>query len=207
MDTCLIITAYIEGIIRDFVSPSELASSFVICADAGYDNALREDIRPDIIMGDFDSLNGSLPDDIPTFTFPSRKDYTDTGLALKYALDHGFTNVIIAGGIGGRLDHTLSNIQDIAGFTEKGLAITMKDDGNLFTILTEGEHHISAQEGRHLSVFAYTKETCVSISGVSYPLSCHTLTNTYPLGVSNEFTEKAAVLTVHSGMVMLMLCK
>lgn len=205
--TCLIITAYIEGTIRDILDPAEIDGSFVICADAGYARAVSENIRPDLIMGDFDSLSIDLPDDIPTVTFPSRKDYTDTGLALKYALDHGYTQVIISGGIGGRLDHTLSNIQDIAGFTEKGLDITMKDDKNIFTVLKEGEHHIPAQGDSHLSVFAYTEEACVSISGVSYPLDRHTLTTTYPLGVSNEFTDKEAVLTVHSGTVMMMLCK
>ena len=127
MKECIIITAYIEGSVAEILTKKKTLSNslcrlneqdakinaetvcddyFIICADAGYDRALNEGIRPDIIMGDFDSLDGTLPQDIETFTFPSRKDYTDTGLALKYALDNGYKKVTIIGGIGGRLDST-----------------------------------------------------------------------------------------------------
>ena len=205
MKDCIIITGYIEGKIRNIIGSDLIDSSFVIAADAGYDKAAAESIRPDLIMGDFDSLDGSLPGDIERITFPSHKDYTDTGLALKYALDQGFKKVHIIGGIGGRLDHTISNIQDIAGFFAKGLDITMQDERNLIRILGTGDYSIPRTD-RKLSFFAYGRDAEISIRGVEYPLDHHTLTNTYPLGVSNEFTSEFAAMTVHQGMVLMLLC-
>lgn len=205
MKDCIIVTGYIEGKIRNIIDGDIISGSFVIAADAGYDKITDEGIRPDLIMGDFDSLKGSLPDDIEIISFPSHKDYTDTGLALKYALDHGFERVHIIGGIGGRLDHTISNIQDIAGFHSKGLDIIMEDERNLFRILGKGEYSIPRTD-RKLSFFAYGSQATISIKGVEYPLDHHTLTNTYPLGVSNEFTSEYADMTVHDGTVLMLLC-
>ena len=205
MKDCIIITGYIEGKIRNIIDPDLIDRSFVIAADAGYDKAASESIQPDLIMGDFDSLDGILPGDIEIITFPSHKDYTDTGLALKYALDQGFKTVHIIGGIGGRLDHTISNIQDIAGFFAKGLDITMKDERNLIRILRKGEYTIPRTD-RKLSFFAYGQDAEISIGGVEYPLVHHILTNTYPLGVSNEFLSESAEITVHEGMVLMLLC-
>lgn len=242
MKECIIITAYIEGNIREIIdvrADGSLDGSLIICADAGYEKALAEGIRPDIIMGDFDSMDGALPDDIETFTFPARKDYTDTGLALKYALDNGYERVTVIGGIGGRLDHTIANIQDIVSFSQKGLRIIMRDSRNQLSVLDSGNYMIFPDgqivsdqfssfgfssdelfdvdhEGRtakakrdmaaNISLFAYSSEAVVSISGVGYPISHHMLTNTYPLGVSNEFTADYATLTIHEGIVLLLLC-
>ena len=242
MKECIIITAYIEGSVAEILAKKKTFSDkffrlnepdavnntdtldegcFIICADAGYDRALREGIRPDIIMGDFDSLTGSLPQDIETFTFPSRKDYTDTGLALKYALDNGYRKVTIIGGIGGRMDHTISNIQDIVGFCAKGLDITMMDARNYFTVLGPGSYIISSDQAdkdnfcdisdagcsdSYFSVFAYTEKAVISESGSSYPLDHHTITNTYPLGVSNKVSADNACLTVHEGIVLFLMC-
>ena len=242
MKECIIITAYIEGSVAEILTKKKTLSDslcrlneqgaknntetvsddyFIICADAGYDRALNEGIRPDIIMGDFDSLDGTLPQDIETFTFPSRKDYTDTGLALKYALDNGYKKVTIIGGIGGRLDHTISNIQDIVGFYAKGLDITMMDARNTFTVLGPGSYMISNDKAdkentgisseagdpdSYFSVFAYTENAVISETGSSYPLDHHTITNTYPLGVSNKISGNKACLTVHEGVVLFLMC-
>lgn len=236
MRECIIITAYIEGSIRDILekdgsavsrvrdrADNRIANAFVICADAGYDKAKQESISPDILMGDFDSLETELPGDIKTFTFPARKDYTDTGLALKYALDNGYKNVTIVGGIGGRLDHTIANIQDIAGFYKKGLNITIMDLRNALTVLGPGEYSLqdrtqryvksvsedsirAFQSDEYFSVFAYTEKAVVSIRGAAYPLDHHTIINTYPLGVSNK-TEGSTILTVHDGIILLLRCR
>lgn len=235
LKNCIIVTAYIEGSIKDILSsfcyytdegrlekvcPDKagigntqgiadeiLRDSFILCADAGYENALAEGIRPDLIMGDFDSLKGSLPDDIEIVTHPVHKDDTDTGLALRYALSKGFKNVTIVGGIGGRMDHTLANIQDIVGYTGKGLQVIMKDGRNMFTVLRDGIHTIPRFEGHCVSQFAHGGPAEVSITGVEYPLNHHTLTCDFPLGVSNEFREDTITLTVHSGTILLIISK
>lgn len=238
---CIIITAYIEGSLSELLDTSSLEDAFIICADAGYDAAKAAGVKPDLILGDFDSMRGSLPDDpdVKIVTFPSRKDYTDTGLALKTALDSGCIDVTIIGGIGGRLDHTIANIQDIVSFSQKGLRIIMRDSRNQLSVLDSGNYMIFPDgqivsdqfssfgfssdelfdvdhEGRtakakrdiaaNISLFAYSSEAVVSISGVGYPISHHMLTNTYPLGVSNEFTADYATLTIHEGIVLLLLC-
>ena len=86
------------------------AGSFVICADGGYRNAQQMGVSPDLLMGDFDSA--PLPDlpGVPVETFPEEKDDTDTMLAVKYAVREGFGRITILCGTGGRLDHTIANL-------------------------------------------------------------------------------------------------
>ena len=133
----------------------------------------------------------------------------------------GYKKVTIIGGIGGRLDHTISNIQDIVGFYAKGLDITMMDARNTFTVLGPGSYMISNDKAdkentgissepgdpdSYFSVFAYTENAVISETGSSYPLDHHTITNTYPLGVSNKISENKACLTVHEGVVLFLMC-
>ena len=85
-------------------------NAYIICADSGYDKALSAGIKPDLLIGDFDSVKSKLPDDIDVLRAPAHKDDTDTLLAVRTALEKGFDEIILAGACGGRTDHTLANI-------------------------------------------------------------------------------------------------
>ena len=227
-ERAIIITAYIEGDLKSaienmarfsmFPSADEfLKGSYIICADGGFLIAKESGIRPDILIGDFDSLKDDGEKQktenagIEVIRYPSKKDYTDTGLAIHHAKEKGFKEVFIAGGIGGRLDHTLANIQDVAGFSAKGLSIVMADGLNLFTILGTGDHRISRSyvngedASKYLSLLSYTPKSVISITGTEYPLDRHEITNTFPLGVSNKIIGAEAIVTVHEGAIILII--
>ena len=89
------------------------SSRYVICADGGYILAKKMGIEPDVIIGDFDTYKSRLPENCEIIRHPEEKDDTDTMLAVKLALNRGFKHIVICGAIGGRLDHTMANIQSL----------------------------------------------------------------------------------------------
>ncbi|MFA9382090.1 MAG: thiamine diphosphokinase, partial [Acetanaerobacterium sp.] len=109
MTQCVIISA---GVVGDGLDIKAVIScgAFVICADGGYDTALRIGITPHLFVGDMDSVRMS-PEGCEIMLSPAEKDDTDTMLAAKIAIERGYTDITIFGGLGGRLDHTLANIQ------------------------------------------------------------------------------------------------
>ena len=88
-------------------------ADYVIAADAGYENACRVGVEPDLLLGDYDSA--PRPEaGAKTVFLPAEKDDTDTYYAARKALELGATDVVIVGGLGGaRLDHTLANLQTL----------------------------------------------------------------------------------------------
>lgn len=207
MSRCVIITSYIEGKLSDFLQLRP--SDFVICADGGYAHAKNAGIVPDLMMGDFDSLSEALPQDIEIRTFPAEKDDTDTGLCVKTAISMGYDEILIAGGLGGRFDHSVANIQTLASAAESASSVSIIDGHNFATVLTGApgkEISVKKRPGCYLSLFSLS-DVClgVCISGVRYPLSDHTLTNKFPLGVSNEFRDDAAVISVSRGTLLIVL--
>ena len=99
-------TIYPEGI-----TESPKGGDLCIAADVGYQNALKLGVKIDILLGDFDSLGTPPPDkQLEILTVPAEKDFTDTQLAVQTALERGADDIVIIGGLSGRLDHTLSSL-------------------------------------------------------------------------------------------------
>lgn len=204
MKKCIIITSYIEGNLSDLIV--EESYDIVICADGGYNHAKKAGIVPDFLIGDFDSLHERIQPGIEIVTFPAEKDDTDTGLCLQAALDLGYRDILIIGGIGGRFDHAVANIQLMAGNVEKVDQIAITDKKNYCTILKNGQMQFPKKEGQHISLLSLSDlSTGVSIKGVKYPLTNHTLTRTFPLGVSNEYVDEFAVVSVEDGTLLVAL--
>lgn len=101
----------------DGVRLSPRPGDYVIAADGGYRTLKARGIEPDFVMGDFDSL-GYRPDHPNVETHPVMKDDTDLGLAVRWALAHGYRRLVIAGALGGRLDQTIASFQTLRGLTD-----------------------------------------------------------------------------------------
>lgn len=203
MKKCAIIPSYIEGNLSELFPDPE--NYYVICADGGYEKAKQAGIRPDLVIGDFDSYTGApVEEEIPVMTLPTEKDYTDTGHSLSYAISEGFTDITIFGGLGGRFDHTMANVQNIAGACIQGVSVRLVSKDNIFTVIRDSEIVIPKMEGWKLSVFSLS-DVCkgVTLSGVYYLLDDYTLTNTFPLGVSNEFDREEALIRVRHGVLLI----
>ncbi|MGI6722716.1 MAG: thiamine diphosphokinase [Anaerovoracaceae bacterium] len=205
MDKCIIITSFINGKIKDLV---DIEDSYIVCADGGYDIARRENITPDVLIGDFDSLPGPVPADIKVKQYPSHKDLTDTAICIQHAAEMGFRNILIVGGIGGRADHTIANIQNIVAAAEKNISVILLDEQNIAMAIIDDEIYLPARPGYKLSLFSHSEECRgVTVTGVEYPLEEATLTSDYPLGVSNEFLDDEVYIRVKKGQLLIMLSR
>ena len=177
--------------------------AYIICADSGLHLAETLSLKPDLVLGDFDSL-GAVPESLPHMTVPVEKDDTDTLLASRVALEKGFRDIRIYGAFGGRLDHTLANLQTLEFLRDAGADAVLIGTGNLAFLMKSGEtKRIPQRAGWSLSLFAWSQEcTGVSASGVYYPLQNGTLTRAFPLGVSNRITADSAEITCGSGHLL-----
>ena len=199
---CLIIS----GAPECYFPVSFTKADFVIACDAGYIHAQRADIVPDVIIGDFDSYLGDLPGGVEIIRTKPEKDDTDTMMALKLAIRRGYRRIMLVGALGGRVDHMLANISLIAFAATKGADLQIVDGHHQIFAVRDGRRRVPRSSWRNISVFAFDTEcTGVTLRGVKYPLEGAVLTNTFALGVSNEFTEDIAEISVESGILIVVL--
>ena len=202
-DTCLIISG------GDFSPlPEELRrSAYVIACDRGWQYARRLGLKPDLVVGDFDSA--PPPDtDVPVRRVPTHKDDTDTMLAARCALEKGYRNIAVCCAFGGRLDHTLANLQTAAWLVDRGARARLVGDGTDALAFSGGEAVFPRRAGWSLSVFALS-DLCegVSIRGTEYSCEDAVLTNAFPLGVSNVWAAGEAAVSVRSGIILVIQSK
>ena len=184
------------------------ADDFVIACDRGYAYCERLGIRPDLIISDFDWYRGPVDEAIPLNLYASEKDDTDTMLAIRYALEHGFRELLLCCALGGRLDHLIANLQSLVFAQKHGLrAALCSEDTEVYT-LEGGLMHIPRRDGWSLSLFALDGPCRgVSISGAKYPLENAELLPSFPLGVSNTWAGAEAVVSVEEGILLLVLSR
>lgn len=179
----------------------------IIAADAGYENARRLGLRPDLLLGDYDSAP-CPPPNAKTVVLPAEKDDTDTYFAARRAIMLGASEAVILGGLGGRLDHTLANLQTLVFLAKNGVRAWLADEANEVTVLLPGTHRIPARPGWYLSIFsAGDAAHGVTLKGLKYPLHEATVTNSFPIGVSNEFAAQTAEVCFSEGILYLMLSR
>ena len=176
----------------------------IIAADGGLAFLQQQGITPDVIMGDFDSCK-EIPKEANVLVYPVKKDDTDMRLALKYGLKQGCKVFCLYGGTGGRMDHTLANIQLLAWLAGQGAQGLLYGVGYTMTAIANTTYTLKAPaKGTRLSVFCYGKEAQgVTIEGCAYNATDATWNNQYPIGVSNAFAEDTAHITVQKGTLLL----
>ena len=187
--------------IRGFLQPGD----FIIAADSGYKHALALGLRPQVLLGDFDSLD-HLPQDIPIERHPAQKDCTDTQLALDWARKRGHKHFLLLGAIGTRMDHSLANINLLAQMLDAGETGQMVDEHNEIFI-TDSELTIYGKKGDILSLIPLTTCTGVTTENLYYPLQGATLEAHSGLGVSNVFTASCVRVRLSSGKLLVMRCR
>ncbi len=210
MSVCVIIAAM--RITDDEAQYIKGLDSFVICADAGYKNALKFAIGVDLLVGDFDSLKSGVNKfDGEIMRFEPEKDDTDTLIAVKEALKRGYKTILIFGALGGRFDHSFANISVlsyIANNAAKGWLISSEA---AITLIKDCATAISVKNSakyKNLSVFAYggvAKK--VIIEGCKYNVKDIDLTPDFPIGVSNEIMEETAYIGTKKGQLVIMVTK
>lgn len=180
--------------------------AFVICADSGYDHCERLGRKPDLLVGDFDSVRSALPEGVPRLPLSAEKDYTDAFHAVEEALRRGCRHLLMAGALGGRLDHTLANLQILTRLSRTGVESCLTDGLTDVCAVTDGALLLPPREGYYFSLLALTQR-CegVTITGARYPLEEYTLTFDCPRAVSNEFLDGPASVAVRGGTLAVLL--
>ena len=186
---------------RCFIFAAGGPRHFVIAADAGYRACLEACVRPDLLIGDFDSMEPPA-DFARVRRLPVEKDDTDTLAAIRAGLEEGCTDFLIYGGTGGRgLDNTLANLQSLLFLRRRGCLGFLFGDDFLWTVIENGEIRVrKTVEWGLLSVFCLgDRAEGGDETGVQYTLENAVLTPDFPLGVSNHILEPEARVSVRKG--------
>lgn len=193
----------------DTIKEKQAEDSFIIALDGGLVFCEEQGIVPDMIVGDFDSLpleKQELLEKYPQeiiYRLPCEKDDTDTLAALRFAVERGFEHFVIYGGLGGRFSHTMANIQSLLFLKEQGLHGELIGSDSRIFLIKDGSCTFSAKEKGYVSVFALGGTVNgVTLRNLKYEISDAELTDSFPIGVSNEFVGKEAEIKVGKGVLL-----
>lgn len=189
----------------DFFGLRELPddSDYVIAADAGYKYCRENNIIPDLVIGDFDSL-GVAPEHPNVLQLPVEKDDTDTVFAIKTGLEKGYRHFYIYGGLGGkRSDHTIANLQSLQYLANRGARGWLFGENCVWTAIKNSSLRIEG--AGNVAVFCLDgRAEGVSLKGLKYGLSDAVITSDFPLGVSNSMDCSEAEIEVKNGTLFVM---
>lgn len=176
----------------------------VIAADGGLTALQKAGVNPDYLIGDFDSLK-EIPDNITIEEHNSEKDETDMMLAVNKGFDSGYNRFVLYGGLGGRLEHSIANIQLLNYISKNGGRGYLVQGRKVITVLFNDKINIQAEKEGFISVFSLSQiSKGVTLTGLKYILNDQQLKNDYPIGVSNEFIGQAVSIEVKDGSLIIM---
>lgn len=187
----------------------------IIAVDGGLGYCSVLELEPDLILGDFDSvseqereairlLKAQIPERI--VQLPQEKDDTDTMAAIRIGLENGYDRFLIYGGTGGRLEHTLANIQCLLYLKNHNATGYLMDGSGMICVLQNEEVKLKDNLEGYMSLFSLGKEAKgVTIRGMKYELDNATITNDFPIGISNEFIGKEATVKVEEGQLVMII--
>lgn len=186
--------------------------NLIICADKGAECLIRYGIYPDILLGDFDSINEDILNNLKNknvniVKFCSEKDFTDTEAAVEKAIESGADQIVLLGCTGSRLDHVLGNIGMLLKCLNLGVKATIKDENNEI-FLIDKPTKIYGKKGDVFSLLAYSCDVeNLTIIGAKYPLKNYNLKIGSAIGVSNEFIEEEVILNFTKGTLLVAFSK
>lgn len=197
-------TCYIFGAGSFFgLAEKPKTGDLILAADAGYRNCLACHVKPDIVIGDFDSMKA--PEQETLLRLPVEKDDTDTLYAMRIGLERGCRDFVIYGGTGGsRADHTIANLQSLLFLVSHGARGRMYGDGVLWRVIRNERVCFPASAHGTLSLFCPDGEAWgVTIMGLKYELENGIVRSDYPIGVSNSFLGREAYVEVLDGNLLM----
>lgn len=189
----------------EYVKAQIKASDMIICADSGYNHAVKMGIAPDIVIGDFDSI-GEMPSDVTCLQYPSRKDLTDTEIAMEYARSKGFKEFVILAATGGRLDHSLTNILLLKSTLEHNEKAVLIDEHSKIRI-TNSCLQMQEPPGSIVSLVPITDCRGVFTKNLEYPLHDAEMYVGKGLGVSNIMVAGDAEVSVSVGIMLVIVAQ
>lgn len=183
-----------------------IEDKLIICTDGAYDY-LKDIIRPDVIVGDLDSIKSDITGECEILKLPQEKDYTDGHIALLTMIERGINEVTIFGALGGRPDHNLSNYGLLALARNFQVSACFETD-DFYVFMAEGNFKKPAIIGKTVSLLPYTDFVhIISTEGLKYGIDNKTLDKVHILGISNVATDKNISYKITSGTALVFLEK
>ena len=184
-----------------------ISCDYIIAADGGALQCLKLGIKPDLIIGDMDSIDPVAETtfvEIERILFPREKDKTDTECAVDEALKRNYSQVTILGGVGGRIDHTIGNMALTAKHAGKVALITK--DGLLVGLGPSHKCTLDGTIGSIVSIVAWGESAKVQTRGLKYPID-NEVFETGSRGISNEISGTPSSIYVNNGIILLFIEK
>lgn len=209
VNKCVIIASGTIGNIFDYKKIIKEAD-LIICADGGLRYLDMLSINPHVILGDFDSVDLSLIEkyrnrNIKIYDYPTRKDATDSELAIDLAIENQPKEVIMLGMVGTRMDHTLINMQMLIKFDGLGIDARIINDNNVIYFVNK-KITIKGKINDQVSIVAITDKIIgITTKGLEYPLVGETISFGESRGVSNVFSSEEIEIDFESGKFFLII--
>ncbi len=181
-------------------------SDFIICADSGVNNLLKTNFKPNLVVGDFDSISNKAVKKFSktkAIVFPKKKDKTDLELALIEALKLKPKEIIFLGCIGSRFDQSLSAIMLLSKISEKIVSKIVSDKNVFFTVAKSKT--FTVQKKSIVSVIPLKKSSGISMKGVLYDVKNISLEIGSSRGISNVAEEKVVKISLKNGLLLVIL--
>ncbi|MEF3693954.1 MAG: thiamine diphosphokinase [Candidatus Cloacimonadota bacterium] len=192
-------------------SPSQIPTGYdciraqdcLIAVDGGLELLNSLGRKPDLVIGDFDSLDpGHIPEGVLVQSFAPEKNETDMELALAWAVNQGYREIIICNDLGGRFDHALGLLQNLELFSSAENSIRIESANQVLFMLKQ-QNLLSYPKGSLLSLLARSPEAKIlNSTGLYYPLEGLTLQPELSRGISNYFTADKAYIELLSGTLL-----
>ena len=184
-------------------------AEYIIAADSGLKYIDELGLVPDMILGDYDSVDDGLLDKYKSTdikTYPREKDYTDTHIAIINALKAGASEIYILGATGTRMDHTFTNICNMKAALDFDVPCFIYDRHNKVYIVNDqmGEVKLSknGQYGDYVSIVPLSEEAEISLTGFKYELDDYVLHQGLSICQSNEIKEDEAIIKINKGLLI-----
>ena len=175
---------------------------FIIAADKGYEYAQKLNLKVNLLIGDFDSLN-QIPDDVEIIKLNPIKDDTDSLDAIKEGIKRGYKSFLIYGALGNRLEHSLANLSLLIYLKNQGFAGKIIDNGRIYIVLKNESITLTKKNEGYVSVFSISeKSKGVTLKNLKYELNNYELKNDVPIGIDNEYIGLAPEISVSDGMIL-----
>lgn len=189
---------------------SATKADYIICADGGANYARELNIKPDLILGDMDSIDEETKvfyRETEFLYFPPQKDETDTELAITYAIKNNATKVTILGGLGSRMDHSLANIYLLKRLLDADIDAEIVNENNVIRLIGKRKT-FQFPIGTIISLLPIGGDVEeLTISGFEYPINSGKMTMSNPYGVSNVTNQTKQVIDFKKGMLLMVIPK
>ncbi len=184
---------YTKGLLQD--------GDFVICADGGLVHCEKMNVKPDLIVGDFDSYHGGLPTDAEIIKLQPEKDFSDTHVAAHEALNRGYDEILMLGCTGTRLDHTISNVGLLEQLRRMGKKAVIAD-GHNYMFPLDNHSTVSGCPGMNVSFIPLEPVKGLTLQGFKYPLNKADIDMYRSIWLSNVLTANEGKVSFDSGAIV-----